>query len=386
MIALDPAAEPATDTHVPSSHGRRVAYWVVLGLTTVVTTLSVLSVWANRQLLNTAAWTNTSTQLLQNQAIRDQTATFLADQLYANVDVEGQLRGFLPKDLKPLAAPAAAAARNVVDDAAAQALGTSKVQSAWTAVNRTAHASLVKLIEDEGTYTSIQGNRVVLNLRPLLVSTASRVGLGQAVQSRLPPDAATVELLRADELPAVQKGVNALKTFDWVLRLLVLLGLGLAMWLARGRRAEGLVACGCVLVIGGLAALVARSAAGGIVVDQLATSEAVRPAVAAAWDIGTQLLGTMAWSTIFVGLPAIVVGLLLGPSPHARKVRARLAPVARRHAEYLYGAALGIVLLLVVIEPVPAMHKAVPVLLVTLVLVGGAHALRRRTLVEHPGA
>lgn len=386
MRPLEPPAGPTTDTQIPSSRGRRVAYWVVLAVTTVVTTLSVLSVWANRQLLNTGAWTDTSTRLLQNQAIRDETASFLADQLYANVDVEGQLRGFLPKDLKPLAAPAAAAARNVVDDAAAQALENPKVQAGWAAVNRKAHESLVKLIEDRGAYTSIQGNRVVLNLRPILVSTASRVGLGQAVQAGLPPDAATVEILRADELPMVQEGARALRTFDWVLRLLVLLGLGLAMWLARGRRAEALVACGAVLVIAGLAALLVRSAAGGIVVDQLATSEAVRPAATAAWSIGTQLLATMAWSTIFVGLPAVAVGLLLGPWRWARGVRARLAPMAREHVGYLFGTAMAIVLLLVLIEPVPATRKPVPVLLILLVMVGGAQALRRLIVAEHPSA
>ena len=140
--------------------GRRIAYWTVLVLTTILATVAIFAVWANRQLLNTDNWTETSTKLLQNQAIRDQTATYLTDQLYANVDVQGEIQGFLPTELQPLAAPAAGAVRNVVDDVAGKALQNPTVQQAWSDANRTAHQGLVNVIEDKGTYTSINGDTV----------------------------------------------------------------------------------------------------------------------------------------------------------------------------------------------------------------------------------
>ncbi len=366
--------------------GRRIAYWTVLVLTTILATVAIFAVWANRQLLNTDNWTETSTELLQNQQIRDQTATYLTDQLYANVDVQGEIQGFLPKELQPLAAPAAGAVRNVVDDVAGKALQNPTVQQAWADANRTAHQGLVNVVEDKGTYTSINGDTVNLDLTPILVAIAARVGLPQAVQSKIPPDAAKVQILKSDQLSTAQSVVKGLKASDWFLRLLVVLGFGLAIWLAKGRRAQALMASGIGLVVAGLAALTIRSIAGGTVVDDLATTEAVRPAATAAWDIGTELLTTLAWSTIFVGIPAIIVGLLLGPYAWAKDLRARSAGFAHDRPEFLYGGAVLVVLFLIVWEPVPATRRLLTILVFLAVIVGGAYAWRKLTLEENPDA
>lgn len=373
------------ETPAPSAGaGRRVAYWGVLVLTTVLATVAIFAVWANRQLLNTDNWTETSTKLLQNAAIRDQTATYLTDQLYANVDVQGEIQGFLPKELQPLAAPAAGAVRNVVDDAAGKALQNPTVQQAWSEANRTAHQGLVNVIEDKGTYTSINGNTVNLDLTPILVSIAARLGLPQAVQSRIPPDAAKVQVLESDQLSTAQSVAKGLKASDWFLRLLVVLGFGLAIWLAKGRRSQALMASGIGLVVAGLAALIIRGIAGGAVVNDLAATEAVRPAAEAAWDIGTELLTTLAWSTVFVGIPAIIVGMLLGPYEWAKALRARMAGVAYDRPEFLYGGAVLIVLFLIIWEPVPATRRLLTILVFLAVIVGGTYALRRRILEENP--
>jgi hypothetical protein len=119
-------------------------------------------------------------------------------------------------------------------------------------------------------------------------------------------------------------------------------------------------------------------------VDSLASTEAVRPAATAAWTIGTDLLETLAWSTVFVGLPAIAVGLLLGPYGWAQHTRSRLAPLAHNRPEILYGVAVLLVLLLIIWEPVPATRRLLPIAIFLAVFVGGAYALRRLTLEENP--
>ena len=383
----DQPTQPATTADAPhAGRGRRIAYWVVLVLTTVLATVAIFAVWANRQLLNTDNWTETSTKLLENQAIRDQTATYLTDQLYANVDVQGEIQGFLPKELQPLAAPAAGAVRNVVDDVAGKALQNPTVQQAWSDANRTAHQGLVNVVEDKGTYTTINGNTVNLDLTPILVAIAARVGLPQGVQSKIPPNAAKIQILKSDQLSTAQSAVKALKASDWFLRLLVVLGFGLAIWLARGRRAQALTAAGVGLVVAGLAALIIRSIAGGTVVNDLATTEAVRPAATAAWNIGTELLETLAWSTVFIGIPAIIVGLLLGPYEWARDLRARCAGFVGERPEVLYGGAVLIVLFLIIWEPVPATRRVLTILVFLAVIVGGAYAWRKLALEENPDA
>ena len=106
----------------------------------------------------------------------------------------------------------------------------------------------------------------------------------------------------------------------------------------------------------------------------------------AAWNIGTELIKTLAWSAIFIGIPAIIVGLLLGPSRWARDVRHRMAPVANTRPEILYGGAVAIVLILIIWEPVPATRELLTILVFLAVIVGGAYALRRLTLEENPDA
>ena len=382
------ADEAPTQVKQPAQAGggRRIAFWLVLVLSTVLATVAIFAVWANRQLLNTDNWTKTSTQLLENPAIRAQTATFLTDQLYANVDVQGEIQGFLPSNLQMLAAPAAGALRNVVDDVADKSLQNPTVQAAWASANRTAHTGLVNVVEDKGEFTTTTNGNVNLDLTPILTSIADRLGLPQGVVSKIPADAGQVEILKSDQLSSAQSVAKGLKASDWFLRLLVIFGFGLAIWLAKGRRSQALMASGIGLVVAGLAAIVIRSLAGGSVVDSLAATEAVRPAAAAAWDIGTELLTTLAWSTIFVGIPAIIVGLLLGPYEWAKDLRARMAPIARDRPEFLYGGAVLIVLLLIIWEPVPATRRLLPILVFLAVIVGGAYALRRLTLEENPDA
>ena len=378
--------DASVQTHDHAGRGRRIAYWVVLVLTTILATLAIFGVWANRQLLNSDNWTETSTKLLQNDAIRSQTATFMTEQIYANIDVQSEIQGFLPPVLQPLAAPAAGAARGLVEDVANKALQQPAVQNAWATANREASQRLVNVVEDKGQFTTTTGNAVYLDITPIVTSVAARTGLPADIQSKIPANAGQIKILESDQLSTAQTIAKTLKTGDWFLRVLVALGFGFAIWLAKGRRSQALVAAGVGLVVAGLAALTIRSIAGGSVVNSLASTEAVRPAATAAWDIGTELVKTLAWSTIFVGIPAIIVGLLLGPSRWARDARNWMAPVANTRPEFLYGGAVAIVLFLIVWEPVPATRKLLTILVFLAVIVGGAYALRRLTLEESPQA
>ncbi len=187
-----------------TGRGRRIAYWVVLVLTTLLATLAIFGVWANRQLLNTDNWTETSTKLLENPAIRDQTAAFITDQLYANVNVQQEIQSFLPPVLQPLAAPAAGAARNLVDDVANKALENPNVQTAWANANREAHQRLVNVVEDKGQFTTTTGSAVYLDITPILTAVAARTGLPANIQSKIPANAGQIEILKSDQLGTAQ--------------------------------------------------------------------------------------------------------------------------------------------------------------------------------------
>src|ERR1700679_690603 len=104
-MSADPASVPAPPGDAASSVAatvpwRRRGVDALIVLTTLLTIVATFAVWANRQLLDPGNWSTTSTRLLQNPKIRDTTANFAVDQLYANVDVAQLIGSALPKPLQ----------------------------------------------------------------------------------------------------------------------------------------------------------------------------------------------------------------------------------------------------------------------------------------------
>ena len=98
-----------------------------------------------------------------------------------------------------------------------------------------------------------------------------------------------------------QDAFELLKTLAMVLVVLSLVLFALAIYLAEGWRREALRAPASAL-FAERGALVARALAGDAVVDALATTDAVRPAVEATWSIGTSLMVQAATATLIYGV------------------------------------------------------------------------------------
>src|SRR3954452_15816635 len=87
--------------------GRSVFRSILVVLGTVLAFLAILAIWVSRQALETDQWTKPMSELLESPAVQTAAAAYLVDQLYANVDVTGQVRSALPKRAQPLAGAAA---------------------------------------------------------------------------------------------------------------------------------------------------------------------------------------------------------------------------------------------------------------------------------------
>src|SRR5262249_33151533 len=135
----------------------------------------------------------------------------------------------------------------------------------------------------------------------------------------------------------------------WVFALAAAAG---AVWLARGRRRNEVRALAIGLLVAGILILIARSLIGRYVVGHLVTTEAVRPAAAAAYGILTDPLKGAGWTAIIVAVVALVGIWLSGPRPHATAVRHELAPYLRR-PEIAYSALVIGYLLLLWWRPTP---------------------------------
>ncbi|HET8953499.1 MAG TPA: hypothetical protein VFN44_23455 [Solirubrobacteraceae bacterium] len=380
MTADQPGAAEAPTARPP----RRWLARVLVALAALLAFFALHAIWLNRQLLNTDNWTAASSQMLENPAIRDQTAAFLTDELYRNVDVKAEISSALPERLQFLADPAANALRERVQSATQDALQRPKVQQLWEDANRNAHELLLKVLEGGGPIVSTQGGDVVLDLKALLTEIEARTGLGGRVQAALPAGAAQITILRSDQLAAAQDGARIVKGLPIVLVGLSLVLFGAALFASPGYRRQVVRGYGIGLVLAGVAALATISIGGDILVDELATTAALKPAVRGVWDIYDTLLQQASVAAIFYGAILILGAWLAGPQSWATATRRFLAPYLREPA-LAYGAL--VVLLLVVIAwwaPTPAMRNPVTAVLLALLLAGGFEGLRRVTAREFP--
>jgi hypothetical protein len=385
---MEVSAEAAAPSS-PSRTRRRIAL-VLIVLATVLALFAIFAIWANRQLLNTDNWVDTSSELLEHDAIRTQIADFSVEQLYANVDVQGELeKGFAqvvrPAAASALAGPAASGLRTFAEQRLDNLLERPRLQQAWEQANRRAHARLLDIVEGGGDTVSTSGGEVSLDLKSLLGQTQGSLGVGGRVAGKLPQGAAEIVILRSDQLELAQDLVNLLKTLAIVLLVLSLGLFALAIYLARGWRREALRAVGIGFLFAGAAALVARALAGNAVVDALATTESVRPAAEAAWSTGTSLLVQAATATLIYGAVIVLAAWLAGPTAWAVATRRNLAPYLRE-PRLAWGAFGLVVLVLVAWGPTPAFRQVIGALALIGLLALGLEALRRQTAREYPDA
>jgi GNAT superfamily N-acetyltransferase len=364
---------------------RRRTVVALITFASLLAFLATFSVWANRQALETDTWTDTSSELLEDEDIRTAIAGFLVDSLYDNVDVAAELEERLPPQAQALAQPAAGALRALVERAAPEALARPRVQELWEEANRRAHERLLDVIEGNGEFVSEEGDVATLDLGALVTELSQRTGVGGRLVEQLPEDAAQITIVRGDQIEFAQTVVDLLRDLAIVLTALALGLYALAVYLAAGWRREALRSVGIGFAVVGLAVLVTRGLAGNAVVGALTSTAAVEPAADSTWEIGTSLLRASAVGLIGYGLLIVLGAWLAGPSQAATGLRRGLAPYLRdRRIAY---AAVGVIVLLVLWwNPTPGTSRLAPTLLLIALFIAGVEALRALTVSEFPDA
>lgn len=363
-----------------SGHPRWATALIVLGA--FLTFAAIFSIWVNRQALNTDNWVDTSTRLVQNEEVRGQLSDYLANQLFANVDVAAELREALPPRLAPLATAAAGGLQQLAPQVAERLFATPRFQALWEAANRKAHESLLRVLDGGGSTVSTENGEVKLQLGAVLTQIGEGSGVGEALVSKLPADAGEITILKSDELSLAQEVANLLRKLPIALTLAALLCFALAVFISPRRRAT-LRSVGFAFVIAGVLSLGLRGFAGTYVVSGLSKTASVEPAIEAVWSIGTSMLVTIATSAIVFGLLVALAAVLAGPTRVAVTIRRFLAPYARSNPAAFWGAALLIFLALIAWAPVGAFHKPLGVLVFALLFAVGTE-LYRRQLLEEP--
>jgi len=363
--------------------GRRALPLALVIVASILLLISAFAVWAKRQVLETDTWTETSAELLENEAIRDALADFLVVQLFDNVDVEAEIAEPLPPQAKPLAGPVAGAVRQLAGEVARKALAEDAVQTLWEDANRTAHEALIAILEDDSEVVSTTGGDVTLDLSAILGAVTENLGIGADLASKLPPEAAQLQGVSSDNLDKAQTGLKVFRAVAWFLVILALVLYAVAIYLGGSRRREVLRAVGISFFLVGAAVMIGHRVGGDAVVGALSEAATADDAVAATWEIGTTQLTEIGHGLILYGILIVLAAWLAGPTSIATSLRDATAPWFRQPA-YAYGGAAALLILLFWWDPTPATHRLFPSLLLIVLVLLGTEMLRRRVIAEFP--
>lgn len=376
-------ASPATRA---ISRRRLIGVDVLIGFTTLLLIVAMFAVWANRLLFNPDNWSNTSTQLLQNPEIRSQTANYLVDQLYANVDVPGLIQQGLPPSLQGLAAPVAGAVRNAAVQATDLALTRPRVQNLWAQANRAADQAFIAVVNGGKGSVEVNQGVVTLNLGAILDNVASRLGLPSNLSSHLPANIANLTIFKSGQLKTVQNVGKAIKGLALWLTILCPLLYALAILLARGHRRRTLMTVGFAGIFAGLVVFFGRNILQTQITNSLTDDASLRPAIRATISIGTALLVEVAGACVFVGVLLVISAWFAGPARIARSGRQAIAPFLREHAVGTFAITLALLGLLFLWDPIPATGTPAGIITFTVLALVGTELLIRQTAQEYPEA
>src|SRR6202167_5634463 len=322
-MAAEPDPTPAASTaeggtaQIPpvQAHGaHRILVRVILGVATVLAVFAIFAIWANRQLMNPHNWARTSTALLQKETVRTALAGYLVNELYANIDVQAQLRSGLPTQLEPLAGPLSGALHGVAEQAAERALEAPRVQPVWESANRAADQALVKVVEGGGSRVHITGGTVSLNLHQIVADLAQDLGLPPGLADKLPASVANLKIVTSSQLGLVRNLAKTLHALALWLTILTFVLYALAVSLARGYRRSTLIWVGSSLVFAGVFVLLGRKIGQGQLVSAITSNASVEPAANDAYSVATSLLVQVAGASIVIGIPVILSAWFAGPA------------------------------------------------------------------------
>jgi hypothetical protein len=334
-----------------------------------------------RQALDTNAWTDASGQMLANDEIRQQLSIYLVDTLFSSADATAKIQQALPPNRQALAPVISGALQNVAVQAADRILETPQAQALWEEANKRAHQNLIAVLEGKDVRRfQTENGEVVLDLSALVQRLSDRFGF------QAPPDAGQITILQSGQLKNAQRALKVIKVLSVFLLVLVLFLYGLAIYLARGHRRRILRATAVSFLLVGVLVLVIQRITGGVVIDSLIKTDAIRPAGNAAWGIGTALLRSVAYALILYGVAGLIGAWLAGPTRLAVAARKRLAPVFEDQAWMVYVAVAVLFLLVLAWGPTQATREWWGILLLGGLLFFGVAMLHRQTVREFPAA
>jgi hypothetical protein len=347
-----------------TNRARRITAGVLVILFAISFLAAGVGAWLHRTTLNNDVWEERVVPLGEDPAVQEALAGYTTEQLMATLKPEDYIADALPERASILAVPLASAVRTFVSDRVDDFFTSRRFEDVWRVAATKAHEEAVDVLRGEEANIDAQGDRVVINLIPLIntvlaeiteaapglvgsdvtlpkvtvddVPAEARERLGEALGVDLGENFGTFTVFDGGQLQAAQ---DAVQLFDGLVILFAVLAVALpiaALWVSPRRRRTllqllGAAALMCIILRRVLFMLSEQ------VLDQVkevnrAAADAVLSAVV---DPITNAAGTVLWVVAI----AAAVAVITGPYPWVVSMRWSLRGTATSLASAAEGRA-----------------------------------------------
>ncbi len=339
---------------------RRTLAAVLIALVAVVGVTSVVGLWGARTTLNTDRWVAAVGPLPEDPDVNKAVSTYLAAEIFDQLDVQQRLSEALPPRATFLAAPVTGAVHDYVRESISKLLATDQFESIWKATNRLAHERIVALLEKRSKNVQVSGDTVSLNLLPMVNNVLNSLeaelpslfgkkldlptlksgelppGLHERIENalgvQLPEDFAQIRLYDRSELGQLQEAVLLFKRALVGLLIAVPVLLALALWAAPDRR-RTLLQLGLWLVVAVTVLTTVLRAVRNQLLDQMPEGVYRDGLQAALWTVFTTLRDR-GDQLLWLGVGIAVLMYLIGPGRLPVALRRRTAQGARASGQF----------------------------------------------------
>ncbi|WP_323371030.1 hypothetical protein [Streptomyces katsurahamanus] len=247
-------------------------------LVAVLTPLSALSVWAEREIGDTDGYVTAMAPLASDPAVRNAVADRITEEVIGQVD----------------AGPLAASVRALVHEAVLSFAGTDAYRTAWNTVNRAAHTAV------EQALTSDEGDTASIDLAPVSEQVKRQLSMaGVPFADQIPVVGTRITVVESDRLGAAREVFDTLQIAGVWLPLATVLLAVTAVLCAR-RRARAVLWLGLALAVGGVLLRLMITVGREPALDDL-PPDVDHAAAGAVFDALTGTLRVVSWWLVGVG-------------------------------------------------------------------------------------
>jgi hypothetical protein len=316
---------------------RTIVATLLIVVACVLAPLSVVSVWASRQISDTDRYVETVSPLAENPDVQAAVTDEITNQIFTYIHVAVLTRqaidalskqGLSPNvanQLQGLTIPLTSAIESFTRSQVAKIVASPAFATAWDAANRAAHEQMVALLSGEqGGAVTAQNDTVTINLGPFIAQAKQQlIAQGFTVAENIPEVNKSFTMVQSGDVTRLQRGYRLLNNLGTWLPWIALALFAIGVFVAKNPR-NAMIGGGLGVAVSMLVLGAGITIARALYLDAVPADALPPDAAAAVFDTLIRFLRQALRATAVAFLFLAAGAYLTGESDTAVRIRTAL--------------------------------------------------------------